>query len=138
MLRSRAVGSGAGTMGSGGEIFILDMGDQVRIAELARDLIILSGFRPDTDIPITFVGLKQGEKLREELVHDFEPLKDTSVQGLRVTRGLPAAQPSVRGEALARFNELVRSGDSRALIGEIERLIPEASLSRTLVPGLER
>jgi FlaA1/EpsC-like NDP-sugar epimerase len=128
----------AGALGSGGEIFILDMGDQVRIAELARDLIILSGFRPDTDIPITFVGLKQGEKLREELVHDFEPLKDTSVHGLRVTRGLPAAQPSVRGEAMARFNELVRSGDSRALIGEIERLIPEASLSRTLVPGLER
>jgi FlaA1/EpsC-like NDP-sugar epimerase len=125
----------AGALGSGGEIFILDMGDQVKIAELARDLIILSGFRPDSDIPITFIGLKPGEKMREELVHDFEPLTDTSVHGLRVTRGIPAGQGSVRGATLARFAELVHSGDSRAIISEIERVVPEASLSRSLVPG---
>jgi FlaA1/EpsC-like NDP-sugar epimerase len=120
----------AGALGQGGEIFILDMGDQVKIAELARDLIILSGFRPETDIPISFIGLKPGEKMREELVHEFEPLDDTSVHGLRVTRGYPAGQTSLRGTVLERFAELVRKGDSQAIVAEIEKVVPEASLSR--------
>jgi FlaA1/EpsC-like NDP-sugar epimerase len=57
----------AGAMGDGGEIFILDMGEPVRIVDLARDLIILSGLRPGEDIEITFSGVRPGEKLVEEL-----------------------------------------------------------------------
>src|SRR6185503_7705110 len=55
----------AGAMGSGGEIFILDMGQPVRIVDLARDLITLSGFRPGVDIAIKFAGIRPGEKLFE-------------------------------------------------------------------------
>ncbi len=62
----------AGAMGLGGEIFILDMGAPVRIVDLARDLIILSGFRPDEDIEIKFSGIRPGEKLVEELSTDVE------------------------------------------------------------------
>ena len=62
----------AGAMGLGGEIFILDMGDPVRITDLARDLIILSGLRPDEDIEIKFSGIRPGEKLVEELSTDLE------------------------------------------------------------------
>ena len=62
----------AGAMGHGGEIFILDMGTSIKIADMARDLIRLSGFEPDVDIKIEYVGLRPGEKLYEELITDGE------------------------------------------------------------------
>jgi FlaA1/EpsC-like NDP-sugar epimerase len=62
----------AGAMGQGGEIFILDMGEPVRIVDLARDLITLSGLRPGEDVEIEFTGVRPGEKLFEELATDAE------------------------------------------------------------------
>lgn len=120
----------AGAIGEGGEIFILDMGDQVRIVELARDLITLSGLRPDIDIPIAFVGLKPGEKMREELVHDFERLEDTAVKGLRVTRNSPPHHQTLGGATVERITRLVQAGAAPPLIEEIQRLVPRASLGR--------
>ena len=62
----------AGALGRRGEIFILDMGDPVRIVDLARDLIRLSGLRPDTDIKVEFTGIRPGEKINEELLYSEE------------------------------------------------------------------
>jgi FlaA1/EpsC-like NDP-sugar epimerase len=68
----------AGAMAKGGEVFVLDMGDPVRIDDLARDMIRLSGFEPDVDIKIEYTGLRPGEKLYEELLMAEEGLEKTA------------------------------------------------------------
>jgi len=73
----------AGLMGVGGEIFVLDMGEPVRIVDLARDMIKLSGFREE-EIAIEFVGLRPGEKLYEELLADDETTQPTPHEKLRI------------------------------------------------------
>ena len=67
----------AGSNASHGEIFVLDMGEPVRIADLAKNMIELAGYKPDIDIEIKYVGLRPGEKLYEEKLMDEEGLKKT-------------------------------------------------------------
>ena len=75
----------AGLMGKGGEIFVLDMGDPVKIADLARDMIKLSGFQ-ENEIDIKFTGLRPGEKLYEELIADGEHSMPTKHKKVRVAK----------------------------------------------------
>ena len=77
----------AGAMGKGGEIFILDMGTPIKITDMARDLIRLSGFKPDEDIEIKFIGLRPGEKLYEELITEGEGIIQTGYEKIFVLRG---------------------------------------------------
>ncbi len=79
----------AGGLAKGGEIFILDMGEPVKIADLAKKLIRLSGLTPDKDIEIKFIGLRPGEKLYEELMTDMEKMQSTSKKGIMVSTDDP-------------------------------------------------
>ncbi len=76
----------AGSMGQGGEIFVLDMGEPVLIKDLAEQMISLSGFEPGRDIEIIYIGLRPGEKLYEELLHESEGLQTTRHEKLLLAR----------------------------------------------------
>ena len=80
----------AASMGHGGEIFVLDMGEQVKIVDLARQMITLSGFRPDVDIKISFCGMRPGEKLYEELAIDGEGVSRTPHPKIGIWQNIPA------------------------------------------------
>ena len=85
----------AGAMARGGEIFILDMGESVRILDLAKDLIRLSGFEPDVDIKIEFSGLRPGEKLYEELLLSEEGIETTKHKSIFVGKPLDVSYDEV-------------------------------------------
>jgi FlaA1/EpsC-like NDP-sugar epimerase len=76
----------AGAMAQGGEIFVLDMGEMVKISDLARDLIRLAGREPDRDIQIVYTGIRPGEKLYEELFTDREGMASTKHERIFISR----------------------------------------------------
>ena len=86
----------AAAMGKGGEIFVLDMGEPVKIVDLARELITLSGFRPGEDIEIVFTGLRPGEKLFEELRIEGEDMQQTRHPKIASGRTSPWTAPKLR------------------------------------------
>lgn len=111
----------AGAMADGGEIFVLDMGEPVRIMDLAENIIRLSGYIPRVDIDIEITGLRPGEKLYEELLLDEENMKKTAHQKIYVERPLPIDQELNRllsgedGITLEeRIEEVVKGSDSEA------------------------
>jgi FlaA1/EpsC-like NDP-sugar epimerase len=79
----------AASMGQGGEIFVLDMGEPVKIVDLARQMITLSGFRPEVDIKIAFSGMRPGEKLYEELAIDGEGVSRTAHPKIGIWQNIP-------------------------------------------------
>jgi len=82
-------------MGNGGEIFVLDMGNPIRIVDLARQLILLSGLRPDHDIKIEFIGARPGEKLYEELSANGEETLPTYHEKIHIFTGNGSGLPNV-------------------------------------------
>ena len=113
----------ASTMGNGGEIFVLDMGDQVKIVDLARRLILLSGLRPDHDIRIEFTGTRPGEKLYEELNLDEEATLSTFHPKIKVFGSVPP--PEDLAVQLKSIQALCQSRDELELLGALCRLVPD-------------
>lgn len=101
----------AGTIAHGGEVFILDMGKPVRIYDLARDLIRLSGLEPGRDIEIKITGLRPGEKLYEELVQTSESIDTTSRDKVFIAKG-NKPDPLFVHDALGALMEAIESGES--------------------------
>lgn len=121
----------AATLGDEGRTYMLNMGEQVRILDLAEDLIRLSGLEPGEDIEIVFSGLRPGEKLSEQLWEPGDAYEDTAHPDIsRVLEG-----ERLTGEALAqainRLAELAAAGDSEALVQELEKLLPGSEIGRS-------
>ncbi len=110
----------AGAMGQGGEIFILDMGEPVRIADLARDLITLSGLTPGVDVEIAFTGVRPGEKLFEELSVDAEAAEKTRHPKIFVGRFRPYPREQVEAGLAA-----LVAGAPEQLRERLRALVPE-------------
>jgi FlaA1/EpsC-like NDP-sugar epimerase len=108
----------------GGEIFVLDMGEPVKIVDLARQMIELSGFKPDEDIKITFTGLRPGEKLYEEPIHEMENVELTSHPKVRKLRN---NRFNGSGDLVAELHAIYReaAGDSSRLKAWLVAKIPE-------------
>lgn len=114
----------AGCVGSGGEIFVLDMGDPVRIVELAEELISLSGMTPYEDIEIIFTGLRPGEKLYEELLIAGEGVKPTRHEKIKVLESTTYDFRSV-SDSIDVLHTLASAHDIRALLSRLQELVPE-------------
>jgi FlaA1/EpsC-like NDP-sugar epimerase len=114
----------AGAMGSGGEIFLLKMGNPVKIADLARDLIKLLGYEPDSEIKIDYTGLRPGEKLYEELITEGEGIVSTSHEKIMVLRGdgKPYRQMEVM---LSQLAKTAKSHDAQGIKAILKSIIPE-------------
>jgi hypothetical protein len=114
----------AGAMGSGGEIYILDMGEPVKIVDLARDLITLSGFRPGIDIEIKFNGVRPGEKLFEQLSTDAEHADKTKHPKIFIGRiaSHPWAEVTRSVDAITTLTD---AGDPAAVRTALRAFVPE-------------
>ena len=114
----------AGAMGEGGEIFILDMGTPVKIVDMARDLIRLSGFEPDADIKIEFVGLRPGEKLYEELITSGEGIVPTSHEKILVLRGKTCDQDRLNA-VIEDLSKLAQEQDEAGIRAKLKEIVED-------------
>jgi FlaA1/EpsC-like NDP-sugar epimerase len=118
----------SGELSTGGELFVLEMGDPVKIVDLAHNMIRLAGLEPEVDIAIDVVGRRPGEKVHEELFNPGErPLPTPAEKIVAAVR--PPLDPDWVESAFARIEELVYNGDASALAAAVAELSTERSLS---------
>jgi len=113
----------AGYMGQGGEIFILEMGKQIKILDLAYDMIKLSGLAPDKDIKIVFTGLRPGEKMYEALVAEDEELLNTSHEKIMMLRSGRESGVDIIS-CLEVLNQTIEHDDRRAFLEQLKKMVP--------------
>lgn len=119
----------AASLGAGGETFVFEMGEPLNIYELAKTMSLFAGLKPGQDLPIEFTGLKEGEKIEEDLWEDWERPKPTAATGiLAVTEPNPLSVGI--STHIARLEDLIAQDDSAGLLGHFERIVPEFALSR--------
>jgi FlaA1/EpsC-like NDP-sugar epimerase len=118
----------SGELATGGEVFVLEMGDPVKIVELARNMIRLAGYEPDVDIALEIVGRRPGEKLHEELFNPGERPQPTPAEKIVCAVQSPLDPGWVEG-AFARIEELVYAGDAAALASAVTELSAERALA---------
>jgi len=115
------------------KIVMLEMGQPVRIVDLARNLIRLSGLEPDVDIPIVFTGLRPGEKLHEQLISASEETLPTRYEKIRIVR---TASPASLDRALDQLWDALCARDERLILRKLQELVPEFSPQAALIASL--
>ncbi len=130
VLQAALVGSGQAAIPDGG-IFVLDMGEPVKIVDLARQMIRLAGLRPDVDVAIRFTGLRPGEKLFEELFHGKERPEPTGFEGLLMASPR-VTDPAVLASAIAALEAAAAANDASAARAILSRMVPEFGQPDTL------
>jgi FlaA1/EpsC-like NDP-sugar epimerase/lipopolysaccharide/colanic/teichoic acid biosynthesis glycosyltransferase len=114
----------AATLGDQGGLYVLDMGGQIKLVDMARNLIRLAGYIPDEEIPIAFVGLRPGEKLYEELVGKSEIAEPSKVGGIFRVQVTSAPDLTLLSQKLLDFKRAAFSGESKVVIEQLRELIP--------------
>jgi O-antigen biosynthesis protein WbqV len=122
VLQASALGARDATQS--GKIFVLDMGQPVRVQDLARQMIRLAGLRPDIDVKITFTGMRPGEKLREELLHAAEALMPTEHKDILLAAPR-TADAALIARAIDELAEHARAGRTAEVLEGLHRLVPE-------------
>jgi FlaA1/EpsC-like NDP-sugar epimerase len=126
----------SGSLARGGEVYVLEMGEPVRIMDLARDMIRFSKLEPDKDIAIEIVGPRPGEKLHEELFNPYERPEETpAAKILRAAR--PAVDPAWVGEIFDEISLLVLEGDAATLAARVAELAVERAAAATAAEPAE-
>lgn len=126
----------AGSMGSGGEIFIFDMGKPVKIIDLARKMIRLAGFVPDKDISIKIVGLRPGEKLYEELLNDSAKNLPTHHEKIMIARETYADFEEIN-QQIATLIAAARNGDANETVVIMKKLVPDFKSKNSIYEELD-
>jgi FlaA1/EpsC-like NDP-sugar epimerase len=123
----------AAAIGERNSIYVLDMGEPIRLVDVARDLIRLSGFRPD-EVPVTFIGLRPGEKLDEELVGQDEVAGPSPVESVMQVRPRRAPNAPALSEQIRGLERSAVRGDSAAVIAHLRTIVPEFAFGHGAPP----
>ena len=124
VLQASALSPSGGAPETRGKIFVLDMGEPVKIVDLAHQMIRLAGLRPGRDVAIEFVGLRPGEKLHEELFHPAEPLMATENPSIRLAAPR-TADYAMLARSIDELEETARARREERVLQILERLVPE-------------
>jgi FlaA1/EpsC-like NDP-sugar epimerase len=124
VLQAAALSPGSKAPDKRGKICVLDMGEPVKIVDLAEQMIRLAGLRPDRDIKIVFIGLRAGEKLHEELFHRAEPLMPTKSPSIRLAAPR-TADYGVLARSIDELEDAARNRREERMLQLLERLVPE-------------
>ncbi|WP_241684917.1 polysaccharide biosynthesis protein [Cyclobacterium xiamenense] len=127
----------AGVMGNGGEIYVFDMGEPVKILDLAKKMIYLSGKIPDVDIPIRITGLRPGEKLYEEVLNDSEKSLATHHEKIKIAQVCPGSYDKVSRD-LEKLMEHLSAGGEMELVAQMKYMVPEYISRKSRFEALDR
>jgi O-antigen biosynthesis protein WbqV len=124
VLQAGALGARNADLDEVGKVYVLDMGEPVKIVDLARQMIRLVGLRPDKDVEIAYTGIRPGEKLHEELFHNAEPLIDVGHKGLKLAAARTAKLEVLR-RSIDDLERAARSSQVDQALAELAHLVPE-------------